>query len=225
MITIYSGDNQVESRRALTVYVSRFVGEVVTLVAKDLELESLIHASQSQSMFESQKLIVVEGLLSLPTSARKKELIKTVQEAGQDQDFVIWEPKELTPAQAKSFSGATHKAFKLPQSLFAFLEGITPRSHGSSLKLLNQCHQQGVATQLILYMLLRQFRMLYIVSSGAELKSPPWLKAKLAKQASNYSPESLEQALLELIELDYQAKTSTSPLALRQQLDKWLLQL
>lgn len=214
MITIFHGDNYVLSRQALNQSLTQTPER---FAAKGLTEETLTQALESNSMFKDNKIFVIENLLTLPRSKNKEQLIKIVLNNA-DSEIYLWEKKLLTPAVKKQFAKATVKEFKLPASLFNFLDTLT-------LKNFHQALMNNPA-ELIFYLLHRRIsQLIQALDDPGSLKGAPWQLGKLKMQAKKYSLDQLLNFHQKLLTLDEQAKTSQNILSLAGCLDLLLLEL
>jgi len=214
MITIFHGDNYVLSRQALNQSLTQTPER---FAAKGLTEETLTQALESNSMFKDNKLFVIENLLTSPRSQLKEKLIKIILN-NDGQNIFLWEKKPLTPAVKKQFAKATVKEFKLPASLFNFLDDLT-------LKNFHQALMNNPA-ELIFYLLHRRIsQLIQALDDPGSLKGAPWQLGKLKMQAKKYSLDQLLNFHQKLLTLDEQAKTSQNILSLAGCLDLLLLEL
>lgn len=214
MITIFHGDNYVLSRRALNQSLTKTPER---LDAKNLTEERLTQALESNPMFQIPKIFVIENLLSLPHSQTKENLIKIVINNSASEIY-LWEKKALSPTLKKQFVKAVIKEFKLPASLFNFLDDLTLANF--HLALINN------PAELIFYLLHRRISQLIQGKDDPNsLKGAPWQIAKLKNQAKKYSLDQLLNFHHQLLTLDEQLKTSQGILSLAGCLDLLLLEL
>ncbi len=214
MITIFHGDNYVLSRQALNQSLTQTPER---FDAKHLTEETLTQALESNSMFKDDKIFVIENLLTSPRSQLKEKLIKIIlNNAGQN--IFLWEKKALSPAVKKQFAKAAIKEFKLPASLFNFLDNLTLKNF--HLALVNN------PAELIFYLLHRRIsQLIQALDDPTSLKGAPWQLGKLKNQAKKYSLDQLLNFHQKLLTLDEQVKTSQTVLSLTGCLDLLLLEL
>jgi DNA polymerase III delta subunit len=114
----------------------------------------------------------------------------------------------------KKFSPlAKVEEFRLPKSVFAFLESFVPGGSGRCLKLLHG-QLEKEAPEFIFALLGKHVRDLYWVKVAPEsLEYPTWRVSKLAKQAKAFSEEKLQKTLNSLAKIDFSAKTSSQDLS------------
>lgn len=220
MIIILHGENTVKSRDRLVELLreNKAAGkDVVTFAATKLTPADLEAALQKTSLFGTAQLVVIEELHSLPRSQRKNLLIETVVRA--NIDTILWEKRELTKPMLGKFPKAQVEFFKLTNSLFSWLDAFSPKvSKTQQLKLLGQAKQTN-GEHMCLVMLMRQVRLLIQIKDGGTPVGPPFVIAKLKRQAGDWTLDKLLKIHDQLFMIDQAAKTSGSFLSLGQELD------
>ncbi len=186
MIYIFHGDNQLNSRLAVNNLLdSKKNFDIFRVDTKDINLDNINGFINSQSLFSSQKIIAFFNLFSVPKVNLDK--ILKILELNKNIDVVIWQDKKLTPPQLKNFSSAKIEVFSLDKKMFTCLNNIYPKNLSKFLILYHQVLSQE-PFELFLF----------------------WVKITLRKQLTGFSkfpPESIKNAYLQTIELDYQSKT------------------
>lgn len=186
MYYIFHGDNQLTSRLAVNNLLdTKKDFDILRLDAKEIDLDKINGFINSQSFFSSQKIIAFFNLFSVP-KANLDKIIKILK-LNQTMDVVIWQDKKLTPSQLKSFPKANIEVFSLDKKMFACLNNIYPKNLSKFLPLYHQVLEQE-PFELFLF----------------------WAKMTLRKQLSGFSKfpqETLKNAYIQTIELDYQSKT------------------
>lgn len=232
---ILHGDNTASSRRKLGDLLdsARHQGcHVLRLVAKKINPADLEDALSSQDLFGQPKVIVIEELHSLPTSARKKSLLESLathsHQLTSQTGLILWEKRSLTATMIKKFAPAQALDFPLSKSMFKWLDSLrghaNPTQQVTMIKLLHQTIDQD-GDFFALSMLVRQMRMLMEVLETGQVAGPPFMLAKLRSQAASFSLSQLIQTHRQLLEIDLKMKTSTTSLTLVQELDLLLLTL
>ena len=227
MITILHGDNQVKTREHLTSAIQQFKlkggQEVIHLNGKKITQTDLIQATETASLFGSDKLVIIEQLFSRPQSQQKKDLFIYLDTISKDLNLpaiIIWEDQLITPAKLKFLKNSSNHSFKLPQQLFSFLESIKPGNNTSLQKLFIQLSQHE-AIEMIFVMVIRQIRLLIMAKDKALLLSP-WQQQKLTSQANYFNLDQLLKLHKELLQIDTNNKTGKNLLTLQQSLDIFL---
>lgn len=116
MISVLHGENIIASRKELEKIKNEFKGEILELDGVTLTENVFIQATQSRSIFESSRLVIIDGM---PKIELKDE----------GSDVLIWVEKKTTPPR-----GAKSLEFKTPPSIFKFLNNMTVANFRAALK-------------------------------------------------------------------------------------------
>ncbi len=214
MITILHGDNVFESRKQLDRIKTSFEGEIISLNGKNLSETDFIQSTQSQSLFASEKLIVVENFLS------DKKKIK-LDFSKIEPEIIFWEDKELGKTVLDEFKEVKTKVllFKTPTTIFKFCDALSPKNCPNLIFLLRECLKTA-EPEYVFIMIVRQFRLM--LNPGG---SAPWQQAKIMNQSKSFGQERLKEIYKQLLELDYKTKTGQSFQSLGFNLELFLLSL
>lgn len=230
MITIVHGDDIVSSRNFLISQKQKrrnpleFNGESVTLT-------DLVQIFEGGELFSEEKTLFLEDFLTKRKQSREKDQILLYLAKHQNHEIFLWEGKEASLKSLALFKKAEVKHFKLPRSLFAFLDSIKP---GSGPVLIGPFHKtlENMEGELVFFMLVRQIRLLLALSDSNsneqidEVKRlAPWQRGNLQRQASFFTAEELKKQFVRLYELDLAQKTGNLSLSLIQAIDMFLLRL
>ena len=215
MIKILHGENIVQSRKRLTEIVEKARNsgqEVVYLDGTKASLTDVRSSLESGSLFGKTKLVVIENLKEKP------EILTYLKKGKFDNDLVLWEQKEI---KGDFLPKADKEVFKLPPMIFKLLESLAPGNTKESLRLLAEL-KQTEEPEMIFYMIVRQFRYLIVASdlgpSGLSELSP-WQQKRFLDQASLFSQEKLKEIYKNLLEIDFNQKTSGDAFSLSSRLD------
>lgn len=220
---IIHGNNQVASRKRLTQLTDNFKGEIVRLEANKLDLTALIQAIESQSLFGTDKLTVIENLFGRRPSKAKEEIF-TYLKKNFPVNLIIWENAKVDGRTLLPFSKAKVEKFEIGQVLYRFLDNLAPNNQKNNLLLFYQCLNQN-EPELVMYLLAKQLRLLII---GIDLgqkgldKVPSWKKSLIIRQAKKFDLKKLISLLQKLLDIEYGQKTGQSPFDLITHLDLWL---
>jgi len=225
-IFVYSGEDIISSRKAFLGHLDSLKkdnSEVIRKSGKDLTREDLELLSSPTSLFGEKRILAVESLLSGQKSQDKDNLIKIVSSL--PCPVVLWEGKDFSKTEQLKSPGFVFKNFKLPATMFHFLESISPGQGETNLKLFRQTIKT-VEVNFLFLMLVRQIRLLILAKEKKDiLKLPSWQKAKLQKQASPFTQETLLLIYKKLLRIDFQQKTSGSPYSLQNLLELLLIEI
>ncbi|OGH06070.1 MAG: hypothetical protein A2W22_04100 [Candidatus Levybacteria bacterium RBG_16_35_11] len=224
MITVIHGDDLPSSR---TFYLDRknkckepneFSGEKITIT-------DLLQLSYGGSLFSLEKTVFIENLLSNKKSSSAKEVIGYIKDNHKGFNFFLWESGELSKATLSQLPGVVSNLFKIPQNLFLFLDNIIPNSKKNIIYFHKAL--DGTNQELILFMLIRQFRLMLAILSKStidEIKRLAfWQKDKIKKQARLFGEEALIKSIKRLHRIDYEQKSGQTGLNLVQTIDIFLL--
>ncbi|OGJ38872.1 MAG: hypothetical protein A2383_02635 [Candidatus Pacebacteria bacterium RIFOXYB1_FULL_39_46] len=220
MTIILHGENVIKSRERLVKLLTeaKFNGkEIERLTAKQLSPAMLETALQKTSLFGTEQMVIIEELHSLPRSAKKNQLIDIVSKA--NVTVILWEKRDLTPTMLKKFPKAQVEQFKLTNTLFAWLDAFSPQTAKQKYFELSQKAQSADGEHTCFAMLVRQVRLLIQIKDGTTPGGPPFVIAKLKKQAQGFSLAQLLSIHHQLYTIDINAKTSGSFLSVGQELD------
>ncbi|MFH2118254.1 MAG: hypothetical protein ABII10_00735 [Candidatus Paceibacterota bacterium] len=220
MTIILHGENVIKSREKLVTLLEEAKQngkEVERLTAKQLTPAMLETALQKTSLFGTEQMVIIEELHSLPRSAKKNQLIEIVGKA--NVTVILWEKRDLTPTMLKKFPKAQVEQFKLTNTLFAWLDAFSPKTAKQKYFDLSQKAQSADGEHICFAMLARQIRLLLQIKDGTIPAGPPFVIAKLKRQAQDFSLDQLLNIHSQLFTIDLNAKTSGSFLSLGQELD------
>lgn len=222
MLKIIHGENQVASRKKLTELIDEAKKqnhEIINLEAEKMDRAKLETTLLSDSLFGGSKILILEGLHSLPKSKKKDEYIDLISSASID--IILWEKKLLTKTDFKKLpTDLIAYEFKVTAKLWSLLDHLSsnPKTKNTTLKLFKESVESDGA-EFIFLMIVRQIRMLIQVKENQSLKMAPFMLAKLSKQAQEFSLTKLLSLHQQLYRIDQKQKTSTGLLSLEAELD------
>lgn len=226
MITLLHGDNIVASRNYLNQIVDKEklkgIQDIERLNGETIALEDVKQALESQSLFGSDRLVIVENIFSRKKSKEKEIITKYLKQSEINNKLIIWEPKSVHPSTIRGLASKfTVRVFKLDPKIFKFLDAISPKNTKQMLILLQQVKKTDEA-ELIFYLLHRRISDLIVAKDlrgrGFE-KRQNWQISRLLNQSSRFSMEQLISLHNKLYETDYQIKTGKNVLPLASLLD------
>lgn len=209
---ILHGDGQVQAREFLTSLVqqARKTGsEILRLDGRAVTKSELLTTAVSKPLFGPLQFVIVEDFLSSnPNDIRfLNKLTKS-----RDVNFVFVENKPLAARLLKQIGpGFEVVVFKLPATVFRFLESFVPGSAKTCVKLFSQAATSATADFLFL-MFARHVRLLIWAKSQPEtLRAASWQKKRLVAQASKFSAQQLFDLHQKLLTIDRAGKHSQLP--------------
>jgi len=218
---ILHGDNLVTSRKVLNQEISQAKdqnNEIIRFNGKKLNLNELQQALESKSLFGSQRLVIIENLLSSSPGKERTSLISYLKK-NLFANLILWEEKEIKKISA--FKKTLIQLFKLPPTIFQFLDSLAPGVGKRSLSLLHHSLKQSSA-EMVFYMLARQIRFLIMAADlGKEglASLHPFQQGKIARQAKKFDISQLLSLHRSLLKIDFQQKTGRASMPLASQLD------
>lgn len=226
MLHIIHGDDTVSSRKELYALKERFSNcEIIELDGKRLTELDLTQALDSQTLFGSDRLIIIERFLRQFGKGKTKELDQYLPiMTGTNHTVILWEDKEIGKILLKKFPPPTDIAlFKPSQLLFRFLESLAP-GKGTTLLRDFDILSKTQPIELILYLLVRQIRFLLLTKSNEKVKQlAPWQYQRFVRQAKLFTVAQLRQLYTYLFHIDTQHKQGRTPFELTQALEMFLI--
>lgn len=221
MITVIFGDNLKESRLFLS---SLTKGKQVTnYTPEKVDATALSQSLSSTELFVSSTVVVLENYLSQIKSKEKEAILKLIKELEGENEIIFWDNKMLNKPAYALFSNATVRQFKLPQTLFQFLDSLKPGNSDISIRL-HQSSLKGVEPEMLFFMLIRHFRLLlstyfldYPIEEQKRMQS--WQSGKLATQAKFFGKEKLIKHYRELWKIEQKQKVGALPYPLSTAID------
>jgi hypothetical protein len=227
MLTIIHGSDTALSRKYFFDQKDK-IKDADLINGQKITLTDLIQLFEGGSLFAEPKNFFFEELIGKKKkSSELDQMIKVINKNSVDNNIYLWEGKELTPANIKQFENAVSKIFKLPQTLFVFLDSIAP-SNGRELVKLFHKTIESTDTEMVFFMIVRQIRlMLYVKEPGErpieEIARMSWQMQKLRSQAAKFDTKKLLLLYQKLFEIEKGLKTGTLPIDLVQAIDLCLL--
>lgn len=224
LVNFIHGDNQVLSRNKLLELIKQAnlsKKEIVSLDGLKITLNQLIVALESSSLFDQEKLIIIENLFSRPSSKEKDLIVKYLKKEKIDPKMIIWEKKEISGTTTRWLPKDWHFfLFKTQANIFKFLDSVKINNNKMILFWLHEALKKD-EPQMIFYFLCRRVRELIIaLDLGSKgLKGAPWQIGKLINQAKCFNLDQLKGLYSKLLKIDIDIKTGRSLMSLPCALD------
>jgi hypothetical protein len=221
MITIIHGQNIVASREFLLGLIdkNRQGGKkIIRLEKNDQTVENASQILGGTDLFGAQNTLLLENYLKLKALQKANTFQEFLNKS--NSEIIIWEEDQRSPSALALFPTAKVFEFKLPPTVFKFLDGLRPGSPKNNVALHRQA-LAGSAAEMIFSLLARRF----VDLSFPPAKAADWQKARLNAQARLFPKEKLTKAISDLLTIDLTQKTSSSPLSLSHELELFLLNL
>lgn len=225
MLKIIHGDDLAKSRTFLNQQISKYqetgTKEIIRLDGEKINLTELLLAAETKSLFAEKKLVIIENLFTRTKSKLKDKILNYLISEKHTVDILLWEKKKISTVWLKKFSQAQISEFKINQTIFKFLDSLSPTNIKQSLHFF-QLAQKNDPPELIFYLLHRRVSELIIAKdsgSNGLLKKSPWQKSRLLNQASKFSLPELKTLHRQLYRTDVQVKSGKNLLPLASELD------
>ncbi len=222
MLKVIHGENQVASRKKLVELIEQAKKqnkEIVNLSAEKLDRAKLESALLSENLFGNEKLLIIEGIYSLPKSKKKDEFIELISSASIE--TILWDKKSLTKTDFKKLpTNLENFEFKITPKMWSFLDTLSPnpKAKTSMMKLFKES-VEGDGAEFVFLMIARQIRILIQVKENNPPKMAPFMLSKLNRQAKEFSLQKLLDLHQQLYLIDQKQKQSTGLLSLESELD------
>lgn len=225
MITIIHGDNTAESRKFLQTFKEEKLPLV--LVTNEVNLTDLAQIFEGSSLFFEQKIIVIEDYLSKTRKSKEKDAVLAyLSKHGKEHEIIFWDGKLLTKSQFSGLSNPIERQFKLPQTLFQFLDNIKPDNKITLLKLFHET-ERSTEPELLFHMIVRHFRMMMGALSQSKIdelkRAGDWQITKYKHQAQLFGAQKLRYHYKALFDIERKQKTGTLSSDLTATIDFFLL--
>lgn len=207
---VLHGDNHVQSRKILNEIIddARRKGvEISKLEWKTGSEKEFSSLSVSQGLFSTDHLVVVENFFR-----GNKKANDILEKVNKNTSYVFWEDSTLSPSVLKKLPrDFIVQDFKLPVSMFKFLEAFYPGNSKTALRLLcDSAKNEG--GEILLYLLGKQIRsLIWVKEDEGSFKGPDWQKKKLMSLTNKFTLKQLYEIHTKLFEIDRRNKTSQLP--------------
>lgn len=222
--------NDLQATRNYYFELKNKVQSFVLLNGEKLTFDNFFQIAEGDSLFENEKTIFTENLLSAYKS-NSPEIKKITDYINLNRkiNIVFWESSEISKTSLSLIKEAEIKNFSIPSLLFTFLDSIKPGNYKSSVSIFNQLIK-NVEAELIWFMILRQFRLLFSVASGAtdidEIKRlASWQSSKFKTQAAFFGEDKLKTLYKKLFEIETNHKTGKVSYGINKSIDFFLASL
>lgn len=224
MLTIYCGDNTIQSRRAFVDHKRRLVQEeheCIEIQPSEVRmLDQIIYGSAS--LFSTKQAYFLEGILNKATHR------KALKDYYNDPkiNLIIWEGSIDQRDIKRYFPKAQIYASSLPTNLWKFLDALAPGNVSLLIQSKNNL-SLTIEDSMLLYMMQRRMKELILAFSGVDGKRPlaAWQKQNLVGQARRWGhtdqerSQKLHRMYQKLYDIEVNTKTSSMTYSVNQALD------
>ncbi len=230
MLTIIHGADTAASRKYFLDQKEPY-SDAVLLDADKVNLTDLTQIFEGGGLFGESKFLFIEQLITKKKKAADfKELVEYLEKNADEHTIFLWESKELEIGTLKAFKKAAQRPFKLPQTLFLLLDSLRPGNGETLVKLFHQTIDSA-ETEMVFFMLIRQYRLLLALSETSEneieeiKRMAPWQRTKLEKQAKLFTRDDLKTIYHKLYAIEHGQKTGGLNSSLSTAIDFLLLEI
>lgn len=226
MITLIYGDD-IDKARIKLNEVLEGKTKVTKINFEKATLEEIIQAFESQDLFDQKKTIVLENIKNNSLFDKTLDRLLSFKNSSLV-DIVLWADEALDAKFVAKLKDIQAYPFLLPKFLFPFLDTLLPSQGKKSVELLAKV-REGMADELIFFMIVKRIRTLLLLKAGNSTdfdetsRMQSWQLSKMSGQLNAWDEKKLITFYRKLFDLETGMKTSTLPLPLGQHLDILLL--
>lgn len=215
MFHIIAGEDTSKARARLVELKKSLTDKGVTFTElTESSLDELSWKLSSPSLFESPEGYFIDSLL------HKKKIQEKISGLDLASTHLIgFDTKTYEPALRRMYPTATIEYFKLPSSLFSFLDLFIPGKAKQCVPLLKEI-MVDPNDPMIFFLLRKRIRdLILILSGGKPSAKQAWQVQRLAAQANQWTLESLQKFYLNLFQIEKNIKTSSMTSDLQKSLE------
>lgn len=219
MIHLILGDDIEESRREFVRLKEEYKDKGYEVFLLDevnlLELDKWLY--QSNNLFSRKKVFFGENLLS---HHQTKTIFQKYDTLDKEIDFIFWEERLEEKLAKKIFKNAKIHSFKLPVTIFKFLDSVYPTNLRLAISYLNKI-SQTVNENVILYRLQQRIGDLILIKNNLkpEKKLADWQIRKLKTQSRYWYEKKLISFYDALYRIEETTKTGKNYYSIKKSLD------
>ena len=214
MIKLIHGGNNLRSFQALAKITKVYDEFSVTrLSGSDLNISNIREAVETPS-FSGQRLLLIEDLSGNRNQTLVPELKKYLPSLPSTATVVIYERRQLPPESALLKLTKDIEVYPAARGLnvFTWADSVGSRKLHESLSGWDKLIQSGEDPEYLFLMLVRQFRLLVLISCNEKPAVPDFVAMKLATQARQWPAADLAKIYRQLTVLDRHHKTGQQSL-------------
>lgn len=224
MIYVLHGENALESYNRLNQITSQYpLHEVINQEAD--KIEDLLNNLTTKDLLGGKKLIIARNFI-----AKNKLKPQQIKEYDDLNILILWEDKEISKNISVSYAKiAKVEVFKLPSTIFYFLDSITgPAAY--TIKLLNKIADKE--STMLIWHILNRIYLLAIAKLKVDQETanklngkvlPAWQWQKIYDQAKKIDEKKLNGLFTATLKIDYLVKTGKTNLPAKSMVSLMLL--
>lgn len=229
MVHLFHGEHVAASRRELTQFREKFAKrEVVMLDGRTVTTTDLVEATQTASLFGTDRLVIVENLMSRRIGKKNPDgqaFTAIITNLPPETEIVFWEEKEIPKTILTILPKTVDIAlFKPDRIIFSFVESLFP---GNTREMLAhfEASLKKDTPEMIFAMLVRQFRYLLMVKDLGQnvTELSGWQRSRFLRQTERFTMPQLLDFYRHLLTTDVTIKSGTTPMSLTQELRLFLV--
>lgn len=209
-IFLLHGDNTSQSHSRLMKYMGSAKKRGWDTITYSDKSQNLPQLMLSDSLFENEKLVIVEGFDLLT----KKDLEWLTKKGKEHKgNLVIYHDGVLAKTKIKSIPVLEKtEEFTYPVLLWKMIDGFYLGNVKQFLQIMHSVLEKN-APELVFGLLAKQVRDLcWVLVDPENCPIPSWKKEKLQNVAKKLGKERLEEIISEMAEIDVQSKTTDTEL-------------
>ncbi len=229
MLHVFHGNNVVASRKELHSWREKYLTqEIVNLNGKTVTATDLVQATESTSLFGTERLVIVENIFSVQYVRKSKEVEKFVgflKAIPGHIRVIFWEEKEISKSILSLMPKNTDIAlFRPDRQIFTLVESLKPGNTQKMLELYRVCLSLD-SPEMIFTMVVRQIRILLMSKDlGKNLPDlSPWQISKVYSQAPLFTQAKLLYLYRNSLDIDIRMKTGSAAFDLTKELELFLI--
>lgn len=212
MITILHGTDQESSYKRLSQLIDSYHDHQLSQFDQHSQKDEITMAIFGTNLIDDKRLIVFKNLL-----ARDKQIITSLEKCPKELPIICWGSNQLSKALVTKLSKiAKVENFKLPPSLFYFLDNLTPgrKQTISDLYKINEDSSilWNVQNRFLLLILAKLKINLTLASKMTKRNLADWQWSKIKSQAEKFNLDLLIAVFNASLKIDFLIKSGRTNL-------------
>ena len=206
-IFLIHGDHTAKSYDRLTTYINAAVKKGWDVVKPQEKGISIQEAVVSQSLFQNEKLVVIENANTLKVN----ELKWLNKNKDINANVVVYHPSTIPKTTINKLPNVKkNEEFKLPKAIWNFLDSFFPGNAKNTMLLFHRVVEKE-PVEFVVSLLAKQLRDLYHIKAVGTIPGyPSWRIGKLKNSANKFKAGLLEKIIFDLAKNDLRSKTSNA---------------
>ena len=205
MIYILHGQDLSASYSHLQFLLNKYPNHNKVNFYPENSFEQFQNAILGQNLFNENELFVCQNYIS-----DNKIKVSQLKKIAADKIIILWEEEKLAASQLKSSGDISILEFKLPSTLFQFLDSISPKSISPLIYIRKINDKTAIGWHLVYrilpLILAKQNLSCDSVETITKKTLAPWQWQKILSQAKNFQLTTLFQMYNSLLMVDLMKK-------------------